>query len=355
MPNKKTPNRHYSHRKGSPVLVERAAFDYDPSGDTSCAIDCEEPHMDVTTITFREVAEEYLGLPSRKQNKQKSPDARLRLSVMVAEWGDRLIHEITDADVRAFFRKVKNFNAKNNRGEDLIPERKISGATYNNYVTYYRAAFNFARDELRAIDFVPKISTVYENERNTFLEVEEFDRMRTLLDPLREDLALFAVLTGLRHKQSVHLRIDQVSANASRLFFDRSNTKNGQPLEIQLSEDAQEILKRRLEHVEALQRERPHLAGKIEHVFVQENGRPLSKWLNRHVRAKLDANGFKGIRFHDLRHTFATWLRRGGVNSRIIQELGGWESSASMERYAHIGTPEKLEAANGLAKFVMQR
>ena len=94
---------------------------------------------------------------------------------------------------------------------------------------------------------------------------------------------------------------------------------------------------------------------RIEHVFVHENGRPLSKWLNRHVRAKLDANGFKGIRFHDLRHTFATWLRRGGVNSRIIQELGGWESSASMERYAHIGTPEKLEAANGLAKFVMQR
>ena len=31
------------------------------------------------------------------------------------------------------------------------------------------------------------------------------------------------------------------------------------------------------------------------------------------------------------------------------------ESAASMERYAHIGTPEKLEAANGLAKFVMQR
>ena len=67
----------------------------------------------------------------------------------------------------------------------------------------------------------------------------------------------------------------------------------------------------------------PRLRGKIEYVFVQENGRPLAKWLNHHVRAKLDANGFKGIRFHDLRHTFATWLRRRGVNSRIIQELGG--------------------------------
>ena len=59
---------------------------------------------------------------------------------------------------------------------------------------------NYARDELRAIDFVPKISSVYENVRTTFLESEQFDRMRKLLDPLRDDLAVFAVLTGLRHK-----------------------------------------------------------------------------------------------------------------------------------------------------------
>ena len=111
------------------------------------------------------------------------------------------------------------------------------------------------------------------------------------------------------------------------------------PLEIELSDDARDIIKKRLRHVDALQSRLPRLRGKIEYVFVQENGRPLAKWLNHHVRAKLDGNGFKGIRFHDLRHTFATWLRRRGVNSRVIQELGGWESSASTERYAHIATP----------------
>ena len=143
--------------------------------------------------------------------------------------------------------------------------------------------------------------------------------MRKLLDPLRDDLAVFAVLTGLRHKQSVHLRIDQGSPDCSRLYFDRRDTKNGMPLEIELSDDARDIIKKRLQHVDALQSRLPRLRGKIEYVFVQENGRPLAKWLNHHVRAKLDGNGFKGIRFHDLRHTFATWLRRRGVNSRIIQ------------------------------------
>ena len=214
---------------------------------------------------------------------------------------------------------------------------------------------NYARDELRAIDFVPKISSVYENVRTTFLEPEQFDRMRKLLDPLRDDLAVFAVLTGLRHKQSVHLRIDQVSPDCSRLYFDRRDTKNGMPLEIELSDDARDIIKKRLQHVDALLSRLPRLRGKIEYVFVQENGRPLAKWLNHHVRAKLDGNGFKGIRFHDLRHTFATWLRRRGVNSRFIRELGGWESSASMERYAYISTPEKRSAANDLSKLLLHK
>ena len=355
MPTLKTPSdkRHYSSGGGSPVLVERAnKFDYSRDSDTLLVTSTDKEYdMDVT---FRECAKEYLELPSKKHNRQKSPDAKLRLGTMIEEWGDIPVRDIDDRMVRSFFRKVKNFNAKNNKGEDLIPVRKISGATYNNYVTYYRAVMNYARDELRAIDFVPKISSVYENVRTTFLEPEQFDRMLNLLDELRKDLAIFAVLTGLRHKQSVHLRIDQVSSDGSRLYFDRRDTKNGMPLEIELSDDAQDMIKKHLRHVDHLQAKRPRLRGKIEHVFVQDNGRPLAKWLNHYVRAKLDAKGFKGIRFHDLRHTFATWLRREGVNSRIIQELGGWESSASMERYAHISTPEKRAAANNLSKLLVQ-
>ena len=102
-------------------------------------------------VTFQECAEEYLELPSKKHNRQKSPDARLRLGTMIEEWGDMPVRDIDDRMVRSSFRKVKNFNAKNNKGEDLIPVRKISGATYNNYVTYYRAVMNYARDELRAM------------------------------------------------------------------------------------------------------------------------------------------------------------------------------------------------------------
>ena len=66
-------------------------------------------------VTFRECAEEYLELPSRKHNRQKSPDAKLRLGTMVEEWGDIPVRDIDDRMVKSFFRKVKNFKAKNKR------------------------------------------------------------------------------------------------------------------------------------------------------------------------------------------------------------------------------------------------
>ena len=78
-----------------------------------------------------------------------------------------------------------------------------------------------------------------------------------------------------------------------------------------MSPPAQELVRKHLAHGECLQQRYPYLAGKIEHVFVQEskdrnvNGRPISVFLNRHARKLMDENGFEDICFHTLRHSFA--------------------------------------------------
>lgn len=42
------------------------------------------------------------------------------------------------------------------------------------------------------------------------------------------------------------------------------------------------------------------------------------------------------VRWHDLRHTFASWLAAEGASDRVPQALGGWSSPRMPARYAHL-------------------
>ncbi|RYD65691.1 MAG: hypothetical protein EOP58_06960 [Sphingomonadales bacterium] len=42
------------------------------------------------------------------------------------------------------------------------------------------------------------------------------------------------------------------------------------------------------------------------------------------------------MRWHGLRHTWASWLRQNDVPTWVLQELGGWKSDTMVRRYAHM-------------------
>jgi hypothetical protein len=50
----------------------------------------------------------------------------------------------------------------------------------------------------------------------------------------------------------------------------------------------------------------------------------------------LAACGIQDFRWHDLRHTWASWLRQNDVPTWVLQELGGWKSETMVRRYAHM-------------------
>ena len=366
MPNPQAPNRHYSNGGGSPVLVKRAQSNYDQACDRSGTGNSEENTRMKKRLTVNEVAELYLSEPS-KQDRTKSPDAFKRVAQLCEIWGDRYIDDIHEDEVDKYFRKVARTTVKhksvNGIEREAQPPRLISNATYNNYVTYYKALFFYARDKLRAVDYVHKVSTKKEKERTNHFTPEQLQKLFSLLDkrfPLKADLARLGFYCGQRHEQIVHLRIDQVAPDCSYLLFTQDDTKNGNNQMIPLSEEAQDIVRKGLDHGEYMQKRYPNLKGKIEHVFVQEsgdrnvNGKPCSRFLTNSVRKHLNEMGFEGARFHDLRHSFATVLRQQGTDMKTIQRLGGWESEAAMSRYLHVTTPELATAANNLSKVLVQ-
>ena len=106
----------------------------------------------------------------------------------------------------------------------------------------------------------------------------------------------------------------------ARIEGDR--TKNGQALGVPLNEVALGVLRRQ--------------AGRHKsHVFTYR-GRPLRNANNRAWRKALEECGIGNFRWHDLRHTWATWLRQNDVPTWVLQELGGWKSETMVRRYAHL-------------------
>ena len=48
--------------------------------------------------------------------------------------------------------------------------------------------------------------------------------------------------------------------------------------------------------------------------------------------------GVPWLRWHDLRHTWASWHIQGGTPPHMLKKMGGWKSDAMVERYAHLST-----------------
>jgi integrase len=73
-------------------------------------------------------------------------------------------------------------------------------------------------------------------------------------------------------------------------------------------------------------------------VFANAEGKPLNPSVVSYSFAKIARQaGLQGVRFHDLRHTFATLMLQRGVHPKIISEALGHASVAfTMDTYSHI-------------------
>lgn len=149
-------------------------------------------------------------------------------------------------------------------------------------------------------------------------------------------IVLGAMLSGLRRTNIVRLRRDEVDLNRRQLTI--GQTKNGEALRLPISDGLRDVLK------VALKRSKHST-----YVFVNEDGEPYTPdgfstlWQRTKREAKV-----QDLRFHDLRHDFASKVRRNGAGLDVVARLLGHSSLAMARRYAHIGDAELQEAVNAV-------
>jgi integrase len=111
-------------------------------------------------------------------------------------------------------------------------------------------------------------------------------------------------------------------------------SKNRRPIAVPLNVTALDVLRRQV--------------GKHPERVFTYRGRPIC-WANTLAwRKALKRAGIENFRWHDLRHTWASWHRQSGTPTHELQRLGGWRSSVMVERYAHLAPDHLAKAANRL-------
>ncbi len=91
-----------------------------------------------------------------------------------------------------------------------------------------------------------------------------------------------------------------------------------------------------------------------DYVFPSASGGPISPdSVNNMLHRVLQRAGLPSIRFHDLRHTFATLALQNGVDIKTVSGmLGHFSAGFTLDTYAHITTAAQKEAANTMGNIL---
>ncbi|MDO8458679.1 MAG: site-specific integrase [Burkholderiaceae bacterium] len=221
---------------------------------------------------------------------------------------------------------------------DLIRDKRsknCTAGTVNRYMALVRAILRRACNEWEWLERVPKVGMLRDSAgRTRSLSREEFLRLISELPNHLADMAIFSVFTGLRQANVTRLQWKEISLERRHLFVRADQHKNGKAHSVPLNDTVLEVLGRRK-------------GDHPTHVFTYE-GKPIAQVNTKAWRAALVRAGIDDFRWHDLRHTFATWHREAGTPTHELQRLGGWKTQSMVERYAHVAPEGLLFAAKRL-------
>jgi len=221
----------------------------------------------------------------------------------------------------------------------------VTKSTINRELTILKKMFNLAIDwNLAEQNPVAKVKLFSEKDtkKERILKDEEEAQLLPSCPKYLRPIIIVALNTGMRRGEILRLRWKQV--DLERRFITVENTKSGKNRTIPVND----VLYQELARIKAQ-------SGKSELVFPNpKTERPFIE-LKKSFKKACRAVGIHDLRFHDLRHTFATRLIEAGVDIVTVMELMGHFSVRITQRYTHPGQNQKRRAVDLLAANIAKR
>ncbi len=287
-------------------------------------------------MTFSQLADEYLEIWSQVKKK---PSSYIRDQTSVKRlrqvFGRRVISDITRRDVERYFA---------GRSTDMVGKGElrhpVTPATLNRElcclknmlrkaVDWGYLASNPAGDVKQSRESPPEFDYLTEDEIDRLLEGCGSPQLRAIVT--------VAVHTGMRRGEIFGLQWRDVAFDKGENgLITVRKPKNDDTRYIPMNQAVREALSGYPKRI---------VAGKLcPWVFSGATGSPLTDVKKGFANALRRAGIERHIRFHDLRHTFASHLVMKGVDLRAVAKLGGWRDIQMVMRYAHLA-PAHLQAA----------
>jgi integrase len=295
--------------------------------------------IELEFLSFEDLANEYM-----KQWSKKDPNQIPRTAYWLEVFGKRLIKAISTSDIR----KALDHYAKGKclKGDGAGKSSETNKPRSSNTVLRRKAVlssiFKYAirRGYLKENPVDGIFIDATPNQVERFLD----DRERiALMSACQEStwnklylIVLMAITTGMRKAELINLRWTDI--NFDKGLAKLATTKNGSP---------------RINPIPALALDELKKFRQVGNGLIFASLCDAEKPFNFRVqwtRALQRAN-IRNFRFHDLRHTAASYLVMNGASLHETAEILGHKSTQTTKRYAHLSTDHK----SALSERVMDK
>lgn len=257
-------------------------------------------------ITFAEFIPEYLERTKTRLSPKSIYDKKNFLINISEEIGYKLLSEIDEEDFYNY----------------------VADKTQINTIKTYKIALQAFLTEAREAGYnTAELNIKIKqkgNKRIRYLTEEEAEKLINNSGKLRL-LLILALSTGMRRGEIFNLKWQDVDLNAKLIHIEKS--KNGERRSIPISDTLFAELEKETEK-------------KSDEKIIN-----IPSWQYQFTILKNKCE-IKNFRFHDLRHTFASWLAIKGVSLYTIKELLGHKSIEMTQRYAHLSPDSRFSAVN---------
>lgn len=302
---------------------------------------------------FEKLKDGYLRTDAFRDSTRTRYETNFRIHILPM-LGDLKLDRITREDLEIFIASLS--------------KKDLAKPTIRMMVSELQAVLNHAlQHKIITEHSAKKLSHLFKNapvrhEEIRPLNDEEVEGFLTAIashSPEYYCFFLLAIHTGLRAGELLGLKWSDVDFEEKCLWIKRNlyrgkeqRTKTDKPRRVDLSDAALIEVK---EH-----RAKMHLkfSGEVpEWVFPNQNGNTLEFYnlRHRHYEKNLKRAGLPHVRFHDLRHTFASLMIRKGKSMKYVQQMLGHSSiKMTMDIYSHLQPGADRESLNDLPSIDKQ-